>query len=100
MSAVDTRDASVAPLYIAFGQAMSDAVNARKAALDAAYSAGDAKTRKAAVKAAWATFRVSVKAARTTLNTGKKTAWTSFKSTAKACHATGVPVDSASQEAQ
>jgi len=86
VSAVAKREAATSTAFSAFSTAMQSALSARSSALSAAWAMTDAQARRAAIKAAWSTFRQAKRTARMHYNTAIRAAWSTFKTDAKTCH--------------
>ncbi len=86
--AVEVREDALATSWGKFDDTVTSVLAARKTALMSAWSLTDAKARRDAVKAAWATAKKDRRAAATTYKAEKKAAWATFKTSAKACGGT------------
>ena len=84
-AAVAARETALITASAAETQTVAGAYTTRASALQAAYSATDAKVVRGQVKAAWDTFGTTVKGAKKTWQTGRENAWKTFRAAAKVC---------------
>lgn len=85
-AATDKRDNAIIAGLDVYYPAAKTALQTRQAALKAAWTQTDTKTRRAATKTAWDTYKNSVKSARATMKAAHKAAWTAFETDRKACN--------------
>ena len=93
-AAVVARESSIASALSTFNSSLSSAYSARASALSSAYGQTTADSVRSAVKAAWETFKNSVKDVRKTWNSSQKSAWQTFRTATKACGASTTISDS------
>ena len=92
---VTTRETALKNGWNEFSSEVSDAYDARAAALSDAYASGQTRSQiKADVKTAWKEFRSDVKGARADWKETRTSAWSTYKTSAKACKSTPDLVDS------
>lgn len=84
-NAIDKRDTAIITGVDAYSTAVKNALSARKDALKAAWDKPDKKERQAALKAAWKTYKDTVKNARKDLKTARQSAWKTFGTERKVC---------------
>lgn len=84
-TAVEKREVALLSGFQTFADAHIAARNARKDALSQAWTIEDKTERKAAIKKAWADFKISRKAARQTWNAAREAAWAQFQKDKVAC---------------
>jgi hypothetical protein len=94
-NAIDKREAGLASNWTAFNTSLTSAINARGAALKAAFDKPAGTERKTALQAARKDFTNTVKTARKTFATADKATRTTFRTEAKACGASSSDVAAA-----
>jgi hypothetical protein len=94
-TAVDTREDAIAGAFDTFNDDITAALAARKSALHSAWGLTDVTARKAAIKAAWTTWKSAHKSALKDLKDDRKAAWDTFKTTAKTTCSETLPADEA-----
>jgi hypothetical protein len=82
-TAVGTREDAIIKAFEGFTTDTTDALKARKSALNDGWAMADGPARKAAIKKAWMDWKSAKKEAHTDLKSARKTAWDTFKTTAK-----------------
>ena len=92
---VATREAAFDSGSTSYENAVSAAYSARAKSLASAYATGTQAGVASGIKAAWAAFDASTKAASATWSTKRLAAWASFKTAAAACKAPAGVLDSA-----
>ena len=84
-AAVDKRDTAIIAAFDKYAASVKSALETRRSALKDAWGKPTPKERRAAIKAAWAAYRKSVRGARQQLNKDKRAVWKQFRLDAKAC---------------
>jgi hypothetical protein len=92
-TAVNTRESAVGAAYTKHATHITNALTARKNALNSAWGMSDKTARNTAIKSAWKTYRDSKMSSRKDMNSARKSAWTEFKKTAKTDCKEVVPKD-------
>ena len=83
--AIEKRDASIATARTTYNQAMAQALLVRTAAEKALVEVTNTEEKKEALKKVVETYRISAKAAQTTLTNARKATWVTFENDTKAC---------------
>ena len=84
-NAIEKRDTVISVGVDTFATSMKSDLSTRKEALKAAWAITKAQDRRAARKAAWATYSKSAKDAHTALKTVRNSAWSVYKTDLKSC---------------
>jgi hypothetical protein len=84
-AAVEKRETAIISATDTLSVSVKASLEKRKAALISAWGMSNAKERKTARNAAWATFRSEQKTARSAHLSAVKSAWTTWKTEASAC---------------
>ena len=94
-SAVGKRDTALISVVDTYATAVKNALQTRSDALKTAWGNTDAKTRRAAIKAAWKTYQTTQQTSRRALVAGRKGVWNQFYADRKACGRGAAAEDSA-----
>lgn len=97
-TAVETRETSLMTAWSDLNTSLTEALTDRKTAFVAAWAMSDVADRNAALKAAWATWRTDKKDAHTEFKADRKAAWDTFKATVKSQCKVTLPKDEAMEK--
>lgn len=84
-NAITKREDAVMVALDAYASSWKNALSIRKTSLVAAWKIENQKERNVAIKAAWSTFKTSVREMNTTRRTAIKTIWNTYKTERRVC---------------
>lgn len=87
-TAIDVREGDAINAFVAQNETIKQALEARRVALVNTYSIENKKEREVARRAAWDSFRATLRAANKTKATSQKTSWEKFRGAMKSCGTT------------